>query len=155
MARSMFAEGMFTALAAATAPLSRGFASGSPPPWRAAMVISLMYFENSLPRAWSVAAFLRLIVAHFEWPDMVPPGFLPPSRGGRPGLLLGARGRDHLVGELARDLFVVGELGRVHAPPLSEGAEVSRVLVGLGQRHHRPNDLIAPVGLGAHDLAAL
>jgi hypothetical protein len=22
-------------------------------------------------RAWSVAAFLRLIVAHFEWPDMV------------------------------------------------------------------------------------
>src|SRR5207247_9639619 len=138
-----------------TAVRSRGLASMSPPPWRAAIVISLMYFENSLPRAWSVAAFLRLIVAHFEWPDMVPPGFLPPSRGGRPSLLLGARGRDHLVGELARDLFVVGELGRVHAPPLGQGAEVSRVLVRLCQRPERPDDLLGPVGVAPEALAPL
>ena len=62
---------MFTALAALMAVRSRGLASGSPPPWRAAMVISLMYLENTLPRAWSVAAFLRRIVAHLEWPDMI------------------------------------------------------------------------------------
>src|SRR5262245_33680659 len=68
----MFEAGMFTFFAAAIAVRSRGFASGSPPPWRAAIVISLMYFENILPRAWSVAAFLRLIVAHLECPDMEP-----------------------------------------------------------------------------------
>src|SRR5262247_1429409 len=66
----MLFDGMLTDLAAATAVRRRGFASRSPPPWRAAMVISLMYFENSLPRAWSVAAFLRLMVAHLEWPDI-------------------------------------------------------------------------------------
>src|SRR5438876_9510357 len=83
----MLAAGMLTDLAAATALRSRGFASRSPPPCRAASVISLMYLENSLPRAWSVAAFLRLIVAHLEWPDMelegvrrAPP---PPSRHAR------------------------------------------------------------------------
>ena len=42
-------------------------------PWRAARANSLMYFEKSLPRAWSVAAFLRLIVAHLEWPDVALP----------------------------------------------------------------------------------
>src|SRR5689334_8914255 len=67
----MLAAGMLTLFAAAIAVRRRGFDSRSPPPWRAAIVISLMNFENSLPRAWSVAAFLRLIVAHFEWPDMV------------------------------------------------------------------------------------
>src|SRR5690349_9587588 len=72
----MFEAGMFTVFAAAIAVRSRGFASASPPPWRAAIVISLMYFENILPRAWSVAAFLRLIVAHLEWPDIVMPGAL-------------------------------------------------------------------------------
>jgi hypothetical protein len=68
----MLVEGMLTALAAAIAERSRGFPSGSPPPWRAAFVISLIHLENSLPRAASVAPFLRLIVAHLEWPDMVP-----------------------------------------------------------------------------------
>src|SRR5881296_3730747 len=66
----MLVAGMFTALAALIAERRRGFASASPPPWRAAIVISLMYLLNSLPRAASVAAFLRLIVAHLEWPDM-------------------------------------------------------------------------------------
>src|SRR5437867_11767630 len=74
MARSMLEAGMLTDLAAETAVRSRGLISISPPPWRAAMVISLMYLENTLPRAWSVAAFLRLMVAHLEWPDMVHQG---------------------------------------------------------------------------------
>ena len=70
MARSMLSAGMLTALAAAMAVRRRGFASGSPPRLRAAMVISLMNLEKTFPRAWSVAPFLRLIVAHLEWPDM-------------------------------------------------------------------------------------
>ncbi len=66
----MLAAGMFTDLAAWIAVRRRGFASGSPPPLRAAMVISLMYLVKTLPRAASVAAFLRLIVDHLEWPDI-------------------------------------------------------------------------------------
>src|ERR1700685_3080750 len=70
MARLMLSAGMFSALAAATAPRRRGLASASPPPWRAAMVISLIRRVNILPRLASSAPFLCLIVAHFEWPDM-------------------------------------------------------------------------------------
>src|SRR5580704_10184732 len=70
MARLMLSAGIFSALAAATAPRSRGLASGSPPPWRAAMVISLIRRVNIFPRLASSAPFLCLIVAHLEWPDM-------------------------------------------------------------------------------------
>src|SRR6202050_5021873 len=70
MARLILSAGMFSALAAATAPRSRGLASGSPPPWRAAMVISLIRRVNIFPRLASSAPFLCLIVAHLEWPDM-------------------------------------------------------------------------------------
>jgi hypothetical protein len=69
MARSMLFAGMLTDFAPAMAVRSRGFMFGSAPA-RAASVISLMYLVNTFPRAWSVAPFLRLIVAHFEWPDM-------------------------------------------------------------------------------------
>jgi len=37
------------------------------------MVISLISLEKSLPRCWSLAPFLRLMVAHLEWPDMMAP----------------------------------------------------------------------------------
>src|SRR5580704_1279498 len=70
MARLILSAGMFSALAAATAPRKRGLASGSPPPWRAAMVISLIRRVKILPRFASSAPFLCLIVAHLEWPDM-------------------------------------------------------------------------------------
>src|SRR5271170_3781891 len=66
----MFSAGMFSALAAAMAPRRRGLPSGSPPPWRAAMVISRMRRVKILPRLASRAPFLCLIVAHLEWPDM-------------------------------------------------------------------------------------
>src|SRR5689334_13960821 len=62
---------MFSALAAAMAVRRRGLPSGSPPPLFAAMVISLIRRVNILPRLASSAPFLCLIVAHFEWPDMV------------------------------------------------------------------------------------
>ena len=47
-----------------TARRSRGLKSSSPPPWRAATVISRMSFENIWPRFWSFAAFFRLILDH-------------------------------------------------------------------------------------------
>src|SRR6202035_3163954 len=72
MARLMFSAGMLTALAAVMAVRSRGFMSGSPP-CRAAIIISLMMRVKALPRLASRAAFLCLIVAHFECPDIVKP----------------------------------------------------------------------------------
>src|SRR3972149_3460300 len=71
MARSMFSFGMFSALAEAVAARRRGLASASPPPILAAMVTSLMSRLNTRPRLASVAAFLCLMVAHLEWPDIV------------------------------------------------------------------------------------
>src|SRR5262245_49050791 len=70
MARSMLSDGMLFCRATVTAVRSRGLAFTSPPPMRAATVISLMNFVNSLPRRASFWAFLCLIVLHLEWPDM-------------------------------------------------------------------------------------
>src|ERR1700690_1894053 len=66
----MLSLGMFSFLAARIAVRRRGFESGSPPPTRAAMGISRMTLVKARPRLASVAAFLCLIVAHLECPDM-------------------------------------------------------------------------------------
>src|SRR5271169_4041880 len=73
MARLMLSWGILAPLAATMAERSLGFESGSPPPPRAAIMISLMMRVNAFPRLASVAAFLCLMVAHFECPDMVNP----------------------------------------------------------------------------------
>src|SRR6185503_16019872 len=65
---------MFPALASLIALRRRALASGSPPPERAATVISLINFVNSLPRLASSAPFLCLILCHLECPDI---GFDP------------------------------------------------------------------------------
>ena len=65
----MLSAGMLTALAAMMAVRRRGLLSGSPP-LRAAIMISLMMRVKILPRLASRAAFLCLMVAHLEWPDM-------------------------------------------------------------------------------------
>src|SRR4051812_41534888 len=70
MAVSMFLLGMFEALGLRMVALRRGLPSGSEPPMRAATVISRRMRLNTLARAESMRAFLRLVVAHFEWPDM-------------------------------------------------------------------------------------
>src|SRR4030043_1544653 len=67
----VLAAGMFEPLALSTAVRRRGFESGSPPPMRAAIVISRMSLVKSLPRFASSAPFLCLIVCHLECPDMV------------------------------------------------------------------------------------
>src|SRR5580698_6022796 len=71
MARLMLSAGMLAALASVTALRRRGFMSASPPPERAAIIISLIMRVNAFPRLASVAAFLCLMVAHLECPDIV------------------------------------------------------------------------------------
>src|SRR6267142_5291341 len=61
---------MLPALASRIALRKRALPSGSPPPERAATVISLINFVNSLPRLASSAPFLCLILCHFECPDI-------------------------------------------------------------------------------------
>src|ERR1051326_6140689 len=73
MARLMLSAGMFSALAAKIAVRRRGLESGSPPPFFAAMLISLIRRVKILPRLASSAPFLCLIVAHFEWRDIPMP----------------------------------------------------------------------------------
>src|SRR5487761_748617 len=48
-----------------------GLPVGSPPPVRAATSMFLIIFAKSLPRLASITAFLCLVVAHLEWPDML------------------------------------------------------------------------------------
>src|SRR6266851_3651288 len=64
---------MFSFLAARMAVRRRGLELASPPPMRAAMVISRITRVKTRPRFASVAAFLCLMVAHFECPDMTLP----------------------------------------------------------------------------------
>src|SRR5215467_11523080 len=70
MARLMFSAGMLASLADSMAALRRMLALASPPPLRAATVISRRILENSLPRWTSVLPFFRLICDHRECPDM-------------------------------------------------------------------------------------
>src|SRR5271169_2364597 len=70
IARSMLSFGIDCWRAVVTAVRRRGLALISPPPMRAATVISLISLVNALPRLASVAAFLCLIELHFEWPDI-------------------------------------------------------------------------------------
>src|SRR4051794_24810703 len=52
------------------ASYSVGLPAGSPPPVRAATSMFLISFANILPRLASTTAFLCLVVAHLEWPDI-------------------------------------------------------------------------------------
>src|SRR5438552_6858881 len=72
MARLMLSAGMLAARAASVAALRRTLPLGSPPPFRAATVISRRILEKSFPRCTSVLPFFRLICDHRECPDMAP-----------------------------------------------------------------------------------
>src|ERR687889_1097644 len=89
-ARSMLSLGTEDFLAFWIASYSVGLPAGSPPPIRAATSMFLVSLANILPRRASTTAFLCLVVAHFEWPDMrVPSRSLPGRRTG------GGSGRHH------------------------------------------------------------
>src|SRR5436190_6789990 len=62
-----------------------GLPAGSPPPVRAATSMFLMSLANILPRLASTTAFLCLVVAHFEWPDIALPPHRRAPRGAPPG----------------------------------------------------------------------
>ena len=73
IARSMLSLGMFAARALIITVLRRGLESGSPPPIRAAIEISLINFVKILPRFASANPLACLIVAHLLCPDMGTP----------------------------------------------------------------------------------
>src|SRR5262249_5584392 len=77
---------------------SVAFASGSPPPSRAATVIARASLVNCWPLRESTTAFLCLILAHFECPD-TPYRLLP--RGIRFRVL---RSTDDLQSSVTADL---------------------------------------------------
>src|SRR5436853_7512194 len=66
----MLSAGIFKAFASLIALRRRALASWSPPPMRAAIVISLMSLVNMRPRLASMAPFLCLMLCHLEWPDI-------------------------------------------------------------------------------------
>src|SRR3954471_20299611 len=73
IARSMLSLGIEASLAFWTASASAGLPSTSPPPSRAATVTARASLVNSLPRRESTIAFLCLIEAHLECPDIRSP----------------------------------------------------------------------------------
>src|SRR5690349_21702285 len=74
----MRSAGMLISRAFWTASRSLKLPSGLPPPSRAAIVISRLARVKACPRLASTTAFLCLIPAHFEWPDIQdkPPNML-------------------------------------------------------------------------------
>jgi len=66
----MLSQGMFSALAASMAVRRRAFPAGSPPPCRAAIVISRITLVKAAPRLASVTAFFLFICFHLLWPAM-------------------------------------------------------------------------------------
>src|SRR3954453_2616274 len=66
----MLSLGIDASRAFAIASASAGLPSGSPPPSFAATVIARVSLVKSLPRRESTTAFLCLIEAHLECPDM-------------------------------------------------------------------------------------
>src|SRR6188768_110383 len=55
------------------ASYSVGLPARSPPPIRAATSMFLISLANIFPRRASMTAFLCLVVAHLEWPDISVP----------------------------------------------------------------------------------
>src|SRR4051794_24242894 len=70
-ARSMLSLGTEDFFAFWMASYRVGLPARSPPPIFAATSMFLISLANILPRRASTTAFLCLVVAHFEWPDMV------------------------------------------------------------------------------------
>ena len=70
IARSILSAGIEFFLAFATASKSVGFPSMSGPPLREATSIALISLAKFFARRLSMTAFLCLVVAHLEWPDI-------------------------------------------------------------------------------------
>src|SRR4051794_14469330 len=141
-ARSMLSFGTDDFFAFWMASYSVGLPPGSPPPIRAATSMFLMSLAKSLPRRASMTAFLCLVVAHLEWPDMpgVPPlvrccGAAAQPRSGR-----GSAGRlAHDVHEQLVEARVAGHLrveGRGEQVALTDRDDPTRGRTGGHGRDH-------------------
>src|SRR3954453_10098274 len=102
----MLSLGIDASLAFWTARPSAALPSTSPPPSLAAVVICRASLVKSLPRRESTIAFLCLIDAHLEWPDMAS-GYpavqrFEGRRAARRGELLGAGAARGGIGGLDR-----------------------------------------------------
>ena len=71
IARWILSFGTLFCFAFVKASFKRIFPTGSPPPIRAAIVISLEIFVVIFARMASVLPFLRLIFSHLECPDII------------------------------------------------------------------------------------
>src|SRR5262249_9387079 len=137
---------MLTALASSIAALSRMLPLGSPPPTRAAVVISRISLEKSLPRCWSFLAFFRLSCAHFECPDIPSPPF--------------PRRRSPLSGDTGQSRSLPGRLRRQGRPQAAHALEPRRLalLGGLGVpllgRRLRGHRQLAPARPPPHERQA-
>src|SRR5881398_1689226 len=163
MARSMLSVGMLFWRAVVTAVRSRGFALMSPPPSRAATVISLMNLVKSLPRRASLSAFLCLIELHLEWPDMARCPAVPQAprrvnhesqgergiaRALRASIMRRDAGRDAEVGgALARRRRGLRARARAGSADHRRGAGGRRLLVrpGLPRQPYRQRRDLRPV----------
>src|SRR3954451_21723348 len=112
-----------------------GLPAGSPPPVRAATSMFLMSLANILPRLASMTAFLCLVVAHLEWPDIR-------------NLRVSGGLADHLD-EVPVDAEVAGELrveSRGEQVPLPNGDNPTggRTVLDAAQHPHVVADLFDP-----------
>src|SRR5256885_4350336 len=87
----MLSAGIEAAFANPTASLNRALPVMSPPPIRAATVISLLIFVKTLPRFASAAPFLCLMLLHLLWPDILVLPLQSPRIARATGLLNGDR----------------------------------------------------------------
>src|SRR5215212_5561880 len=122
------------------ASYSVGLPAGSPPPVRAATSMFLMSLANILPRLASTTAFLCLVVAHLEWPDMA---CLPSSSAGARQVA-----PDHLDEEPVH-AGVPGDLGverrREQVPlPDRDDPTFGRPRLDLGEHLDVGRDLLDP-----------
>src|SRR3954454_3051500 len=115
----MLSLGIDASRAFAMASASDGLPSGSPPPSFAATVIARVSLVKSLPRRESTIAFLCLIDAHLESPDMAS-GYpavqrFEGRRAARRGELLGAGAAGGGIGGLDRAAQRRGQGGGIVA----------------------------------------
>src|SRR4051794_38427132 len=117
-----------------------GLPAGSPPPVLAATSMFLMSLANILPRLASTTAFLCLVVAHLEWPDMA---CLPSGSAGARQVA-----PDHLDEEPVH-AGVPGDLGverrREQVPlPHRDDPTFGRTRLDLGEHLDVRRDLLHP-----------
>src|SRR3954466_5367971 len=138
-ARSMLSSGTEVLRAFWIASYSVGLPPGSPPPVRAATSMFLISLANILPRLASTTAFLCLVVAHLEWPDMQKTSVCLPCDFGL---------ADHLD-EVPVDTQVAGELrvkcrGEQVALPDDDNPPGGGTMRDTAQHAYARSDLLDP-----------